>query len=143
MKFLVLYVSCVVTTIWSQRAPRCHMRFCMLNTNEDPVPEKANRSRRSARVPWVRLGHETSSFIITSHKQRAVFESGLFQRKIQVLYAFGHPQAASEYRQAAPRTPTRSIQTPTSSIPAPTCSSRTPTSSTLRDDVIMKTGPAA
>ena len=27
MKFQVLYVSRVVTKIWSQRAPRCHMRF--------------------------------------------------------------------------------------------------------------------
>ena len=69
--------------------------FCMLNTNQDLVPANVNRLRRSARVPWVRLGHETSSFIITSHKQRAVFEGGIFQRKSgiytdPVKFALGH-----------------------------------------------------
>ena len=53
--------------------------FAWQNTNQDPVPANANRSRRSARVPWVRLGHGISSFIINSHKQRAVFEAGIFQ----------------------------------------------------------------
>ena len=34
MTFQVLYVSRVVATIWPQRSPRCHVRFCMQNTNQ-------------------------------------------------------------------------------------------------------------
>ena len=35
---------------------------------------------QNAKVPLVRFGHETSSFIITLHKQNDVFEERIFQR---------------------------------------------------------------
>ena len=63
------------------RAPKCaQVRFCMQMRSSAPNRANANRSRSSAKVPWVRFCHGSSSFITTSHKQRAVFEGGTFQR---------------------------------------------------------------
>ena len=100
----------VITTIWSQRPPKCNYddlvpasaqvslrrsgpsdrphelrRSGPSDRSErnynDLVQANAIRSCLSVKVPWVRFGNETSSFVITSHKQRAVFEGGIFQRK--------------------------------------------------------------
>ena len=47
---------------------------------QTPVTFSSKVSVQSAKVPLVRFGHETSSFMITLHKQNDVFEERIFQR---------------------------------------------------------------